>query len=248
MGTDFDFSALTEVDDTVREEILEELPPRPWPRACANSIPTTPSTFSRTSTGKTRSRFSSNLPAAERVVARAQPLYPEDSAGRRMQTEFIAVPPSWNCRAGHRLHTRNRPICRSASRSFYVVDPDQKLHGRGGARPVAAHQAPGADGRSAWTRIAAASKATDDQEAVARMFERYDLVAAPVVDDGDRLVGVLTFDDIVDVIEEEAEEDIMALGGVGSQEELSGLGLDHRQEPVHLAVRQSADGSAGRPG
>jgi magnesium transporter len=64
-------------------------------------------------------------------------------------------------------------------------------------------------------------RATEDQEEVARMFERYNLVAAPVVDDGDKLVGVLTFDDIVDVIEEEAEEDIKALGGVGRSEELS---------------------------
>jgi magnesium transporter len=53
------------------------------------------------------------------------------------------------------------------------------------------------------------------------MFERYNLVAAPVVDDDERLVGVLTFDDIVDVIEEEAEEDIRALGGVSAQEELA---------------------------
>jgi magnesium transporter len=64
-------------------------------------------------------------------------------------------------------------------------------------------------------------RATDDQEAVARLFERYDLVSAPVVDRDDRLVGVITFDDIVDVIEEEAEEDIKALGGVRGEEELS---------------------------
>ena len=83
-------------------------------------------------------------------------------------------------------------------------------------------------------------RATDDQEEVARLFERYNLVAAPVVDDGDRLVGVLTFDDIVDVIEEEAEEDIKALGGVSGEEELSDIGLDHRQGPLSLAARQSA--------
>ena len=53
------------------------------------------------------------------------------------------------------------------------------------------------------------------------MFERYNLVAAPVVDARDRLVGVITFDDVVDVIEEEAEEDIKALGGVTRDEELS---------------------------
>jgi len=64
-------------------------------------------------------------------------------------------------------------------------------------------------------------RATDDQEAVARQFERYNLVAAPVIDLLDRMVGVITFDDIVDVIEQEAEEDIKALGGVQAQEELS---------------------------
>ena len=64
-------------------------------------------------------------------------------------------------------------------------------------------------------------RATDDQEEVARLFERYDLVSAPVIDDDGHLVGVITFDDIVDVIEEEAEEDIKALGGVSGEEELS---------------------------
>ena len=53
------------------------------------------------------------------------------------------------------------------------------------------------------------------------MFERYNLLAAPVVDADDRLVGVITFDDVVDVIEEEAEEDIKALGGVARDEQLS---------------------------
>src|SRR6185437_9081284 len=63
--------------------------------------------------------------------------------------------------------------------------------------------------------------AHEDQEEVARLFQRYDLVAAPVVDADDRLVGVITFDDVADVIQEEAEEDIKALGGVSHDEELS---------------------------
>jgi len=63
--------------------------------------------------------------------------------------------------------------------------------------------------------------ATEDQEKVARLFEHYNLVAAPVVDEGNRLVGVITVDDIVDVIEEEADEDVKALGGVSRHEELS---------------------------
>src|SRR4029434_4754453 len=61
----------------------------------------------------------------------------------------------------------------------------------------------------------------DDQEEVARMFAKYNLVAAPVVDTENRLVGVITIDDVVDVIEEEADEDLKALGGVTSDEELS---------------------------
>ncbi len=61
----------------------------------------------------------------------------------------------------------------------------------------------------------------DDQEEVARLFGKYNLVAAPVVDTANRLVGVITIDDVVDVIEEEADEDLKALGGVTSDEELS---------------------------
>ena len=61
----------------------------------------------------------------------------------------------------------------------------------------------------------------DAQEEVARLFGKYNLVAAPVVDAEDRLVGVITIDDVVDVIEEEADEEIKALGGVTSDEELS---------------------------
>jgi magnesium transporter len=64
-------------------------------------------------------------------------------------------------------------------------------------------------------------RVSDDQEDVARLFEHYDLVSTPVVDANDRLVGVITFDDIIDVIEEAAEEEIRALGGVGREEELS---------------------------
>src|SRR5256714_15279280 len=60
-----------------------------------------------------------------------------------------------------------------------------------------------------------------DQEEVARLFGKYKLVAAPVLDTENRLVGVITVDDVVDVIEEEAEEDLKALGGVTRHEQLS---------------------------
>ena len=65
--------------------------------------------------------------------------------------------------------------------------------------------------------------ATEDQEEVARQFERYDLIAAPVVDDNQRLVGVITVDDVVEVIKEEADEDIRLLGGVGDESVLDNV-------------------------
>jgi magnesium transporter len=57
-----------------------------------------------------------------------------------------------------------------------------------------------------------------DQEEAAREFEQYDLLSAAVVDDNERLVGVLTIDDVVDVIQQEAEEDLLRMGGVGDEE------------------------------
>jgi magnesium transporter len=60
--------------------------------------------------------------------------------------------------------------------------------------------------------------ATMDQEEAAREFQQYDLLSAAVVDENERLVGVLTIDDVVDVIQQEAEEDLMRMGGVGDEE------------------------------
>ena len=136
-----------------------------------------------------------------------------------MQDEVIAVPPAWT--VGHAIdYLRETAELPERFYELYVVDSDRKLLGAVALdkllrtnRPV-----PVADLMEEDLRRV---HATDDQEEVARMFERYNLVAAPVVDDNERLVGTITFDDIVDVIEEEAEEDIKALGGVAREEELS---------------------------
>jgi magnesium transporter len=145
--------------------------------------------------------------------------YPGESAGRRMQTEFIAVPPDWN--VGQAIdYMRETVELPERFYELYVVDQDQRFQGAvpldrllRTKRPV-----PIADLMDVERRRV---RADEDQEEVARLFQRYDLVAAPVVDAADRLVGVITFDDVVDVIEEEAEEDIKALGGVQRHEELS---------------------------
>jgi magnesium transporter len=219
MGKDFDFSALTEVDDTVREEILEELPTETVAEGVRELDSDDAVYILEDLDRKEQDEILQQLPTVERVALERSLTYPEESAGRRMQTEFIAVPPSWN--VGQAIdYMRETVDLPERFYELYVVDDDQKLLGAVALdrllrtkRPVPVMELMDEDRRKV--------RATDDQEQVARQFERYNLVAAPVVDENDRLVGVLTFDDIVDVIEQEAEEDIKALGGVSAHEELS---------------------------
>jgi magnesium transporter len=219
MGHDFDFSALTEVDDTVREEILEELPAETVAEGVRELDSDDAVAILEDLPKDEQTEILEQLPASERVTLARSLLYPENSAGRRMQTEFIAVPPGWT--VGQTIdHMRETPDLPDRFYELYVIDEGGRLQGAVALdrllrtkRPV---PIPELLNEELW-RV----RATDDQEDTARLFERYNLVSAPVVDENDRLVGVITFDDIVDVIEEEAEEDIKALGGVRREEELS---------------------------
>jgi magnesium transporter len=219
MGHDFDFSALTQVDDAVREEILEELPTETVAEG-VSELDSDDAVFILEDLPKDEQKeILEQLPSSERIALSRSLLYPENSAGRRMQTELIAVEPSWT--VGRTIdYMRETPDLPDRFWELYVVGGSGRLQGAVALdqllrtkRPVPITEL---IGEELWK-----VRATDDQEDVARLFERYDLVSAPVVDENDRLVGVITFDDIVDVIEEEAEEDIKALGGVRREEELS---------------------------
>lgn len=219
MGKDFDFSALTEVDDTVREEILGELEPETVAEGVRELESDDAVYILEDLPKEEQAEILEQLPHFERIALERSLLYPEESAGRRMQTEFIVVPPHWN--VGQAIdYMRETVDLPDRFYELYVVDPDYRFQGAvpldrllRSKRPVPVTEIMDEERRLV--------RATDDQEEVARQFERYNLVASPVVDETGRLVGVLTFDDIVDVIEQEAEEDIKALGGVTGDEELS---------------------------
>ena len=83
-------------------------------------------------------------------------------------------------------------------------------------------------------------KATDELTDVAPIFKRYNFVSAPVIDAAERLVGVMTIDDVVDIIEEEADEDLKALGGVKSDEELTELKYSRLSTPLICASMGAA--------
>ena len=219
LGIDFDFTALTEVDDAVRDEILEELPPQTVAEGVRDLDSDDAVAILGDLSKEEQAEILEQLPALERIALARSLEYPEDSAGRRMQTEFIAVPPAWT--VGQAIdYMRETVELPERFYELYVVDEARRFLGAvpldrllRSKRPVPITELMEEERR----RV----RADEDKEEVARLFQRYDLVAAPVVDVDDRLVGVITFDDVADVIEEEAEEDIKALGGVTHDEELS---------------------------
>ena len=95
LGTDFDFAALTEVDEAVREEILEELETATVAEGVRDLDSDDAITILESLDEDEQAEVLDQLPAIERVALQRSLDYPEDSAGRRMQTEFIAVPPFW---------------------------------------------------------------------------------------------------------------------------------------------------------
>ncbi|TLZ31436.1 MAG: magnesium transporter, partial [Gammaproteobacteria bacterium] len=218
-AADFDFSALNEVDDTVREEILEELEPETVAEGVRELESDDAVELLESLDEEDKVEILEKLPPSERVALERSLLYPENSAGRRMQTEFIAVPPDWT--VGQTIdYMRDTPDLPDRFYEVYAVDHAQHWQGAvsldvllRSRRPVPLSDLIDEDRR----RVSV----MDDQEEVARLFGKYNLVAAPVIDTANRLVGVITIDDVVDVIEEEAEEDLKALGGVTSDEELS---------------------------
>ena len=219
LGREFDFTALTEVEETVREEILEELPSETVAEGVRDLDSDDAAQIIEALPEDEQAEVLEQMPQPERGAVEQILHYPEDSAGRRMQTEFIAVSPYWT--VGDAIdHMRETADLPDRFFELYVVDDAQKLLGAVGLdrllrtkRPVHVSELMDPDRRRVL--------ATADQEEVARMFERYNLIAAPVVDETERLVGVINVDDIVDVIEEEAAEDIAAHGGVSRDEELS---------------------------
>jgi magnesium transporter len=218
-GADFDFSALNEVDDAVREEILEELEPGTVAEGVRELDSDDAVELLEGMDEEDQDEILDKLPQSERAALERSLDFPENSAGRRMQTEFIAVPPDWN--VGQAIdYMRNTPDLPERFYEIYAVDQWQRWQGAVALdillrshRPVPLADLIDEDRR----RVSV----MDDQEEVARLFGKYNLVAAPVVDIDNRLVGVITIDDVVDVIEEEADEDLKALGGVTSDEELS---------------------------
>jgi magnesium transporter len=166
-----------------------------------------------------RSRVVRKLSATLRATLEEGLAFPEDSAGRLMQRDFVAVPEFWT--AGKTIDYIRAAADTLPDNFFdiFVISPTYEVLGEIPlSRLIRAKRSERIENLS--LKEIHPIPVTADQEEVAHIFRRKDLVSAPVVDGGGRLVGVITVDDVVDVIHEEADEDILRLGGVEGQGDL----------------------------
>ncbi|MCB1518923.1 MAG: magnesium transporter [Hyphomicrobiaceae bacterium] len=216
LGDAFDYNTLTEIDETIRVELLEALPNLELARGMAELDHDDAVYILEDMEEPDRDAIIALMPDFERLALRRSLDFPEDSAGRRMQTDFIALPPFWT--VGHAIdYMRSSDDLPTEFYQLYVVDPGYNLLG---TVPLDRILRSGRDAKieDITDDQIMQVDANSDQEEAARLFERYDLVEVGVIDESHRLVGVLTVDDIVDVIHEEADEDIRRLAGVGDEE------------------------------
>lgn len=157
------------------------------------------------------------LTPEEHAVAKSLLGYPEDSVGRMMTPDFIAVRDEWT--VGQVLdHIREHGRDSETLNVIYVVDDKGLLIDDIRIREVLL-KAFDCKVAEMHDRSFVALKVTDDQSTAVEAFKKYDRTTLPVVDSAGRLVGIVTIDDVIDVLEEETTEDIQKLGGMEALEE-----------------------------
>lgn len=203
---------LSELDTEIREEILEHVPSAVLAKALGEMESDDAADVVDDLEDDKRAQVLAAMPEVERAAIETTLAYEDETAGRLMQREVVAAPQFWT--VGHTIDYLRREGQELPELFFdvYVVDPAYKPVG---ACPVshllrAQRDTPLAQIMEQITEI----PVDMDQEEVAYIFDKYRLISAPVVEPGGRLVGQITVDDIVGVIQEETEEDILALAGV----------------------------------
>lgn len=214
LGSDLDSAVLSELEEDVRDQVLEYLDPAVVARAIEELGSDDGIYLLEDMDEEQQRQILDQVPEADRSAVEMGLQYPEQSAGRLMQREFVAVPPFWT--VGETIdYMREAQDLPQEFFDIYLTDP--------GAHPIGTvhlsqfvrtrREVPIEDLMDEDVHVIPARM---DKEEVAYAFEQYDLVSAPVVDEGGRLVGMITIDDVLAVIHDEIEEDILALGGVGN--------------------------------
>ncbi len=212
LKSDLDPELLTHLDESVRAEVLELLGPKEAGEAIAQLETDDAIEVLEDLDPDEQIALLATLPLPDRAAVEQGLAYPEESAGRLMQRELVAVPEFWT--VGQTIdYLRANPDLPDDFYDIYIINPRFEPVGSIPLSKVL---------RSKRGVLLTELKLKElhlipvemDQEEVGFQFRQYGLVSAPVVNPAGRLLGVITVDDVVHVIEEEAEEDILKLGGV----------------------------------
>ena len=215
LGEAFDPEVFSELDAGVRDQLSEDLPNDVLARIVTGLETDDAAYVIETLEKEDQQDILSQMPSSDRAALERNLEYPEETAGRLMQTDFVAVPQFWT--VGQVIdHMREAEDLPETFSDIFVIDPAFRVLGSVDLSRILRTKR-----HINIATIMDADRhvvlATADQEEMARQFERFDLKSAPVVDANDRLVGVVTVDDVVEVIEEETDEDLRRLSGVGDE-------------------------------
>ncbi len=214
-----DAATLAELEDDIRASVVEAMPSTRVAEAVAE-LDTDDAVFVLEEVDEVkRAEILAEVPIGDRIAVRAALEFAEDSAGRLMQRDVFAAPAYWTV---GQIIDRLREV-EGLPETFYevfVIDP--MFHPVGSvalSTLLKSHRDVVIE--TLMTPQIRKIPVTLDQEEVAYIFEQYNLISAPVVDDGERLVGMITVDDVVEIIHEETHEDMLALAGVEKDTGLS---------------------------
>ncbi|RMH41623.1 MAG: magnesium transporter [Alphaproteobacteria bacterium] len=234
-GREIDGEVLSELEEGVREEVLEYLAPAVVADAVRELETDDLVDLVEDLEKDQQIEILRALSAADRAAVEDALSYPEESAARLMQREFVIAPTHWT--VGDTIDFMR--AARELPEQFYhviLVDPKMRPIGLVPLGRIMASKRDTPLGDIVDEDIRTI-KATQSQEDVAYLFNHYHMITAPVVDEDGRLIGVITIDDAMAVLDEEAEEDLLLLAGVGGEESLSDTVLEiARQRFVWLFV------------
>ena len=221
-----DGDVLAEMNDHVREELIDALEPHQVADIAAELDTDDAVAIIEDMDAPDRAAVLRALDPDDRAAIEAALAFPEESAGRLMQREMIAVPEHMT--VGQVIdYLRDNPDLTTDFWEIFVVDPQH--------RPIGTCQLSWILRTPRTIALADVMKREQtlipvdmDQEEVALRFQKYALISAAVVDGSGRLVGMITVDDIVHVIQEEAGEDILKLSGAGDGD---------INQPIALTIR-----------
>ena len=212
-GVEFDGEILSELDESIREDVISALRPEVLAEAVRELESDDVVDLLEDLEQLQQDAIFNALDDADAMVARQALSYPEDSAGRMMQREVVAAPEHW-CVGDVIDFMRSSDDL--PEQFYHVVLVDPRMHPVGNVTLGRIMGAPRKQPLSDLTEEVFQIIPVDQDEGdVAYAFNQYHLISAPVVDDEGRLVGVITIDDAMVVLDEEHEEDILRLAGVG---------------------------------